>query len=152
MSVFKYHAFIYFLRPPPWRTEHYSCLPYACTPYLCTPCLFIPWEPVYGMYFICMYAVCTYAVSMHVIRKHIHHKHVHRTHVHRLTWNAVIAENFNKVTDFCLLIMNSYSVVVKPVAVWSLYHEFNPEVLLFNPCLGHVLQHFWYIISQFKIK
>ncbi len=21
MSVFKYHAFIYFLRPPPWRTE-----------------------------------------------------------------------------------------------------------------------------------
>ncbi len=23
MSVFKYHAFIYFLRPPPWRTEHY---------------------------------------------------------------------------------------------------------------------------------
>jgi hypothetical protein len=24
MSVFKYHAFIYFLRPPPWRTEHDS--------------------------------------------------------------------------------------------------------------------------------
>ncbi len=35
MSVFKYHAFIYFLRPPPWITEHfYSTLwkkpcPYA---------------------------------------------------------------------------------------------------------------------------
>ncbi len=23
MSVFKYHAFIYFLRPPPWRTEQH---------------------------------------------------------------------------------------------------------------------------------
>jgi hypothetical protein len=26
MSIFKYHAFIYFLRPPPWRTEQYQSI------------------------------------------------------------------------------------------------------------------------------
>ncbi len=31
MSVFKYHAFIYFLRPPPWRTEQYNPLRFHLT-------------------------------------------------------------------------------------------------------------------------
>jgi hypothetical protein len=31
MSVFKYHAFIYFLRPPPWRTEHWHTLALSLT-------------------------------------------------------------------------------------------------------------------------